>query len=503
VGGTLVPVGSKSLGQLQCADNDHRDRACPKTVKYNGNENMDRTCPKTVDGICGDDMDQTRPKTVDFDDEFLPSSGCEMLAGGEGIMAATLPCAAERSVGRVVEQVSWATVETDIAVGREIARTTGFAGCKLQFVDDHNLADHAICSRLPGVPACTVSDAVDAVAGAETGNNSWPDPFSLNACQNNDQRLQTEGFVPETGTCAEGGYSSCVFKSCSGVVDLPFNQDYCSNAHLSGIGNSAVVVGAESSGVNSLSGPQSRVVSSSGIADLDRHGDRTIGDTSTFVEPVVVDSTGCVAEVSFDRQTRVGVLNGVADSSTHVGPSYDDASRVENPQQAVADSTAGDGVASEPTCTPNGRLGSDALSKPHPAIDWGPGFERVVDGIFVPSTCNVVVDIPGSSSLGESVTLNAGLPNNVDIVPSDRFSIENIGKAQAVDHSIITLTKLLQTFPEQPPWDTVVNQGEEVRRLWLQYQSLVVNNGVLYRRFHATDGTTKYLQVVIPASMRK
>jgi len=44
---------------------------------------------------------------------------------------------------------------------------------------------------------------------------------------------------------------------------------------------------------------------------------------------------------------------------------------------------------------------------------------------------------------------------------------------------------------------------EEARILLAQWDSLVLENDVLYRRYHYPDGTTKYLQVVIPAALRR
>jgi len=44
---------------------------------------------------------------------------------------------------------------------------------------------------------------------------------------------------------------------------------------------------------------------------------------------------------------------------------------------------------------------------------------------------------------------------------------------------------------------------EEARILLAQWDSLVLDNDVLYRRYHYPDGTTKYLQVVIPAALRR
>ena len=86
---------------------------------------------------------------------------------------------------------------------------------------------------------------------------------------------------------------------------------------------------------------------------------------------------------------------------------------------------------------------------------------------------------------------------------TDAFTIENIKKAQTADYSIRTMVDLLNQFRAQPPWNQVQNSGEEVRVLWGQYDSLVVQDGVLYHRFYKPDGVVSHLQVVLPPPLRK
>ena len=56
---------------------------------------------------------------------------------------------------------------------------------------------------------------------------------------------------------------------------------------------------------------------------------------------------------------------------------------------------------------------------------------------------------------------------------------------------------------ERPDWNAVSGENEEVRSYWAQWNSLVINEGVLYRRFHTPDGNTKFLQLIVPASLRQ
>jgi len=55
----------------------------------------------------------------------------------------------------------------------------------------------------------------------------------------------------------------------------------------------------------------------------------------------------------------------------------------------------------------------------------------------------------------------------------------------------------------KPPQDGVRDYSEKVRVLFAQWDSLVLEGSVLYRRYHYPDGTTRYLQVVLPVKLRR
>lgn len=88
-------------------------------------------------------------------------------------------------------------------------------------------------------------------------------------------------------------------------------------------------------------------------------------------------------------------------------------------------------------------------------------------------------------------------------IRADAFSLDNIKVAQQSDYSIKAILKLLTEHETQPPWNDVQNSGEEVRILWGQYESLVVRDDVLYRRFYKPDGVDSHLQVILPGPLRK
>ena len=55
----------------------------------------------------------------------------------------------------------------------------------------------------------------------------------------------------------------------------------------------------------------------------------------------------------------------------------------------------------------------------------------------------------------------------------------------------------------KPPHENLRDFPEDARILFAQWDSLVLEDGVLYQRYHYPDGTTKYLQVMIPAKLRR
>ena len=60
----------------------------------------------------------------------------------------------------------------------------------------------------------------------------------------------------------------------------------------------------------------------------------------------------------------------------------------------------------------------------------------------------------------------------------------------------------MKQSPEKPPWDAVALQSSDVRVLWNMWPRLRVFNGILQRKFEATDGLSVIWQVVLPRAMR-
>jgi len=82
------------------------------------------------------------------------------------------------------------------------------------------------------------------------------------------------------------------------------------------------------------------------------------------------------------------------------------------------------------------------------------------------------------------------------------ISLDDIRDAQSVDDNLQPVTQGL-TAKVKPPQGSLREHPEEARILFSQWDSLVLEDDVLYRRYHYSDGTTKYLQVVLPVKLRR
>jgi len=80
--------------------------------------------------------------------------------------------------------------------------------------------------------------------------------------------------------------------------------------------------------------------------------------------------------------------------------------------------------------------------------------------------------------------------------------LEDIRDAQTADDSFRPVVQALMDRVKIPQ-ENLRDYPEEACILFAQWDSLVLENNVLYRRYHYPDGTTKYLQVVLPAKLTR
>ena len=74
-------------------------------------------------------------------------------------------------------------------------------------------------------------------------------------------------------------------------------------------------------------------------------------------------------------------------------------------------------------------------------------------------------------------------------------------KAQLTDPNIGPAMAWVET-KTRPPWSAVDSQSPMLRALWRQYESLTIENGILYRNFYNTSGEVMHKQFILPHEFR-
>lgn len=82
------------------------------------------------------------------------------------------------------------------------------------------------------------------------------------------------------------------------------------------------------------------------------------------------------------------------------------------------------------------------------------------------------------------------------------ISSDDIRREQLRDDNLSPVIKLLKN-KTQPSHADICQYPEESRVLVAQWDSLFIENDILYRIFHHPDGSTNFLQIILPASLRR
>ena len=56
---------------------------------------------------------------------------------------------------------------------------------------------------------------------------------------------------------------------------------------------------------------------------------------------------------------------------------------------------------------------------------------------------------------------------------------------------------------QQPTGFELQKYPEEARILLVQWDSLLLQDGILYRKFHRSDGSVDFLQLILPSALRR
>ena len=107
-----------------------------------------------------------------------------------------------------------------------------------------------------------------------------------------------------------------------------------------------------------------------------------------------------------------------------------------------------------------------------------------------------------SDSVSSSTSDGSSSDTDSDGTKNPEFTRDEILTAQAGDKAIRSILDYLQKG--RPPDASEIRQlSGEARQMVLQWDSLILREDILYRRFQHADGSTKYFQLVLPGRMRK
>ena len=129
--------------------------------------------------------------------------------------------------------------------------------------------------------------------------------------------------------------------------------------------------------------------------------------------------------------------------------------------------------------------------------------------------------LPASSTLTNQVAIPDG-PASPDALLSDSSATDTVTRVQAIaatpDPLPITLDDICTARAEddnllpviqalldqkQPAHANLRQYPEEARVLLAQWDSLILQDGTLYRKFHYRDGTVNFLQIVLPVKLHR
>jgi len=81
------------------------------------------------------------------------------------------------------------------------------------------------------------------------------------------------------------------------------------------------------------------------------------------------------------------------------------------------------------------------------------------------------------------------------------ITLDDISEAQSVDDNLQPVIQAL--IAKVKPQGSLREHPEESHILFSQWDLLVLEDNVLYRRYHYPDGTTKHLQDILPSKLRR
>ena len=144
------------------------------------------------------------------------------------------------------------------------------------------------------------------------------------------------------------------------------------------------------------------------------------------------------------------------------------------------------------------RQGSDCLQCASKLPNIGTGRDTRSRTSKTPSVRVVMSNLYSLSAEIKNRELRRPVSGNTE----NRLSVTTIIQEQDNDEVIHEIKSWLQQN-YVPTWEDVASASPEIQHLWSQLETLELNNGILYRKFLQPDGRQKYLQLIVPSSLRQ
>ena len=91
--------------------------------------------------------------------------------------------------------------------------------------------------------------------------------------------------------------------------------------------------------------------------------------------------------------------------------------------------------------------------------------------------------------------------NSLDSKDENILDQENLRQAQVLDPGLSVQHKGMEQN-KRPTWNEISHMDAEMKTYWAQWSRLVLNNGVLCRKYFDTKTDTHFLQIILPKSLR-
>ena len=118
------------------------------------------------------------------------------------------------------------------------------------------------------------------------------------------------------------------------------------------------------------------------------------------------------------------------------------------------------------------------------------------------SDINLVAAVQTRASASREARSEATPPEEGPALVKNPFDPDELRLAQEQDEDVGPVLGWV-VASQRPNWTVLQGHSDATRVLCAQWDSLVVKEGILYRRFHSPDGATKFLQIVLPSVLRE